>query len=114
MTKAALQPLHLVLNQEYMTIMGKLYVSFDIEAEKHEHDLALIIDTLKKLKSGEISIGQIEVTDDAWEVLDADMVPPAPTQMATMSPTDISSMALSALANGAEEKVKDAVPATSS
>ena len=111
MTKAALAPAHHVLNQAYITIIDKLYVSFNIEAEKHEHDLVLIIDTLKRLKSGEITLNQIEVTDDAWEVLDADMAPP--TQIDTMPPTDISSVAIAALANGAQEKVKDAVPATS-
>lgn len=100
MTKAALQPIHHILSQDMITIIDKLYVSFDIEASKHEHDLVLIIDTLKGLKSGKISLGQIEVTDDAWEVLDADMAPPElPTQI-----------------NGRKSKkeARDAVPTASS
>ncbi len=78
MTKAALQPIHYILTNDHLKFLDKLYASFDIEAEKHEHDLVLIIDTLKGLKSGKITLNQIEVTDDAWEVLDADMVPPGP------------------------------------
>ena len=112
MTKAALQPIHHILAQDYITIIDKLYVSFNIEAEKHEYDLVLIIDTLKKLKSGEITLGQIEVTDDAWEVLDADMAPP--TQMETMPPADISKASPNGAERSAKRKAKNAVPATPS
>lgn len=101
MTKAALQPIHHILAQDYISIIDKLYVSFNIEAEKHEYDLMLAIDTLKGLKSGNISIEQLEVTDDAWQVLDADMVttPTPPVQI-----------------NGRKSKkeAKSAVPTTSS
>ena len=110
MTKTALQPIHYILTNDHLKFLDKLYASFDIEAEKHEYDLVLIIDTLKKLKSGAITLNQIEVTDDAWEVLDADMAPPEPTQMATMPPADISK----ANPNGAKKRGRNAVPATSS
>ncbi len=100
MSKAALQPIHHILAQDYITIIDKLYRSFDIEAEAHEHDLKLIVDTLKGLKSGKITLNQIEVTDDAWEVLDADMAPSEPTQISN--------------GNRSNEEAKDAVPATSS
>ncbi len=106
MTKAALQPIHHILTQDLITTIDKLYTSFNIEAEKHEHDLVLIIDTLKALKSGKITLNQIEVTDDAWAVLDADMAPPEPTQMATMPPADISK----ANSNGVKKRGRNAVP----
>ena len=109
MTKAALQPIHHILAQDYITIIDKLYVSFNIEAEKHEYDLMLAIDTLKGLKSGKISIEQLEVTDDAWQVLDADMVQPSlPTE-------DITPELAKDVRNGRKSKkeAKDAVSTTS-
>ena len=42
MTKAALQPIHHILVQEYTMLIDKLYVSFNIEAEKHEYDLVIL------------------------------------------------------------------------
>ncbi len=102
-----LKPFHYSLQEYYTAFIDNLYVSFNGEADAHEAHEQRTLDVMKKIKSGEIALDQIEVTDNAWEIMPALMTKASTPDISKTSP------------NGATEEAKkegakkDAVSATS-
>jgi len=105
--RAQLKPYHHIQAEHFITIIDQLYISFNQEAAKHEADELRTLDVLKKIKSGEIKLDQIEVTDNAWDVMPAQMAAPAPDKA---NPNGSKNVAYD---KAVEEAKKDAVPSTS-
>lgn len=77
--RAQLKPIHHMLTEYYIGVLDQLYAGFNTEATAHEADTLQFVETLTKLKSGEIDVKQIMVTDGAWEIVPKSMISPAPS-----------------------------------